>query len=323
MASERQRAANGRNGRKGGSKTDAGKQRSRGNSLKHGLSASTLVVLPQEDHHEYEAVLHGFRESYQPYDTAEEALVLRLAQAHWRSLRSRRIETGILNITAAVECNRAREIVEDCPEQLNSHNAIAVGFMTMPAERWQLYLRYDTTISRDFFRTLDALTRLQRVRQRNTRPTDKARPVPESSPRLTLTAAAGAQVSDSGIRSVSQNDTAVPCDANAGVPDADVSSACLDTLSPLEPSSSEPVNRKNTKAGTCPAIQRFLELGTLSEGRGVDIAAFDKAGAFQLIESARKKRKANAKLECMMAVREGKIINDVNGSQLSSVATQV
>ena len=58
MASERQRAANSRNGRKGGPKT--------------------------------------------------------LAQAHWRSLRSRRIETGILNITAAVECIRAREIVEDC-----------------------------------------------------------------------------------------------------------------------------------------------------------------------------------------------------------------
>ena len=89
MASERQRAANGRNARKGGPKTDAGKQRSLGNSLKHGLSASTLVVLPQEDHHEYEA--------YQPYDAAEEALVLRLAQAHWRSLRSRRIETGILS----------------------------------------------------------------------------------------------------------------------------------------------------------------------------------------------------------------------------------
>ena len=134
MGSERQRAAN---GREGGPKTDSGKQRSRRNSLKHGLSASTLVVLPQEDHYEYEAVLRGFRESYQPHDAAEEALVLRLAQAHWRSLRSRRIETGILNITAAVECIRAREIVENCPEQLNPHNAIAVGFMTMPAERWR------------------------------------------------------------------------------------------------------------------------------------------------------------------------------------------
>ena len=201
---------------------------------------------------------------------------------------------------------------------MNPHNAIAVGFMTMPAERWQMYLRYDTTISRDFFRTLDALTRLQRVRKRNTRPADKARPVPEPCPRLTLAAGAGAQVSDSGIRSVSQNDIAVPCDANAGMPDADVSSACSDTVSPLEPSSSEPVNRKNTKAGTCPAIQRFPELGTLSEGRGVDIAAFDKAGAFQLIDSARRKRMSNTKLECMVTVRYGKIVNNVNGSELSS-----
>jgi hypothetical protein len=74
------------------------------------------------------------------------------------------------------------------------------------------------------------------------------------------------------------------------MPDADVNFACSDTVSPLDPSSSEPVNRKNTKAGTCPAIQRFPELGTLSEGRGTDIAEFDKAGAFQLIDSARKKR---------------------------------
>jgi hypothetical protein len=196
---------------------------------------------------------------------------LRLAQAHWRSLRSRRIETGILNITTAVECIRAREIVEDCPEQLNPHNAIAVGFMTISAERWNMYLRYDTTISRDFFRTLDALTRSQRVRQRNTRPTDNARPVPESSPHLTLAAAAGAQLSDSGIRSVSQNDIAVHCNANPVMPDADVSSACL-----------------------------------------------AKAGVFQLIDSARKKRKANTKIECM-TVRDGEVVNDVNGSELSSV----
>ena len=161
MASERQRQANRRNGSKGGPRTEAGKQRSRGNSLKHGLTSSTLVVLPEEHQHEYEAILRGFRESFQPQDATEEALVLRLAQAHWRSLRSRRVETGMLHITAATERNRARKIVEDCPEHLNPHNAIAVGFMTGPAERWQMYLRYDAAISRDFFRTLDMLTRLQ------------------------------------------------------------------------------------------------------------------------------------------------------------------
>src|SRR5262245_38070055 len=102
MASERQLQANRRNGRLGGPKTEEGKQRSRTNSLKHGLCSCTLVVLPEEHQHEYDEVLHGFRESFQPHDAAEEALVLRLAQAHWRSLRARRIETGMLNTAASL-----------------------------------------------------------------------------------------------------------------------------------------------------------------------------------------------------------------------------
>jgi hypothetical protein len=199
MASERQRQANRRNGSKGGPKTEAGKQRSRENSLKHGLSSSTLVVLPEEHEHEYEAILCGFRESFKPHDATEEALVLRLAQAHWRSLRSRRVETGILHITAATERKRAREIVEDCPGRLNPHNAIAVGFMTSPAERWQMYLRYDGAISREFFRTLDTLTRLQQARQ------------PKKPSQEPVIAAAAGATSDFGIRSVSQI-SAAPAD---------------------------------------------------------------------------------------------------------------
>jgi hypothetical protein len=165
MASQRQIEANRANGAKGGPKTEAGKERSRLSSLKHGLTSSTLVVLPEEHQHEYEEVLQGFRESFKPADAAEEALVLRLAQAHWRSLRSRRVETAILHVTAKTMCGRARETVEKCPENLNPHEAIAVGFMAMPAEHWQQYLRYDTTISRDFFKTLDALQKLQRTRK--------------------------------------------------------------------------------------------------------------------------------------------------------------
>src|SRR5688572_5721439 len=99
MASPRQLAANRANGAKGGPKTEAGKQQSRLSSLKHGLTASTLVVLPEEDEHEYKEVLRGFHESFLPANPAEAALVLRLAQAHWRSLRSRCVETGIYNIT--------------------------------------------------------------------------------------------------------------------------------------------------------------------------------------------------------------------------------
>jgi hypothetical protein len=166
MASLRQIAANRRNGRLGGPKTEAGKERSRANSIKHGLTSSTLVVLPEEDEAEYREVLRGFRASFNPQDEGEDALVLRLAQAHWRTLRSRRVETGIFAIGANVERARARETVENCPEHLNPHEAIAVGFMTRSPELWQTYLRYDNTISRDFFRTLDALMKLQRIRDR-------------------------------------------------------------------------------------------------------------------------------------------------------------
>jgi len=61
-------------------------------------------------------------------------------------------------------------------------------------------------------------------------------------------------------------------------------------------------------------IKRFPELGTLSEGAGADIAVFDlKSGVFALIDSAQKKLLANQKLECLMTVRAGKIVKDVDG----------
>jgi hypothetical protein len=60
MPSERQREANRRNGRKGGPKTEAGKQSSGLNTLKHGLTSTTLVVLPEEHEHEYEEVSAAF-----------------------------------------------------------------------------------------------------------------------------------------------------------------------------------------------------------------------------------------------------------------------
>jgi dihydroorotase len=72
------------------------------------------------------------------------------------------------------------------------------------------------------------------------------------------------------------------------------------------------------------AIRRFPELGTLTQGRGADIAVFElRTGTFQLIDSARKKMQANKKLECVMTVREGKIVSDVNGLSFPLWSTQI
>lgn len=62
------------------------------------------------------------------------------------------------------------------------------------------------------------------------------------------------------------------------------------------------------------AIKRFPELGTLGEGRDADIAVFElQSGVFALIDSAQKKLLANRKLECVLTVRGGKVVHDVNG----------
>ncbi len=80
-----------------------------------------------------------------------------------------------------------------------------------------MYLRYDGAISRDFFHTLDALMRLQRARQR-TNPDPKplvaaagsGAPLSRQSEQPAASECASksngaAELSDSGIRSVSQN----------------------------------------------------------------------------------------------------------------------
>jgi dihydroorotase len=62
------------------------------------------------------------------------------------------------------------------------------------------------------------------------------------------------------------------------------------------------------------AIRRFPELGTLGEGRTADIAVFDlKSGVFALTDSWGTKRMANRKLECVLTVRDGKLVYDLNG----------
>src|SRR5688500_5586155 len=112
------------------------------------------------------------------------------------------------SVTANAQRRYVGETVENCPDPhtLNPHEAIAVAFMTFPAERWQQYMRYDTTISRDFFKTLDALQKLQRTRERR-KPVEQAFQA-ATSPFLG-TYLPEPPLSESGIRSLSQNSSAV------------------------------------------------------------------------------------------------------------------
>lgn len=85
--SERQRIANIENAQQStGPKTEAGKQASSMNSLRHGVFAKT-VVMPGEDAEVYHALLTGLVDSLRPVGALEHVLVEKVAVAFWRSRR--------------------------------------------------------------------------------------------------------------------------------------------------------------------------------------------------------------------------------------------
>ena len=100
MTSYRQVAANRRNAIEStGPKTEVGKQRSRCNALRHGLTAET-VVAALEDAEDYKAFEAAITADYDAQSAVERELVLRLASVLWRLRRATTMETGLFEIQA-------------------------------------------------------------------------------------------------------------------------------------------------------------------------------------------------------------------------------
>jgi hypothetical protein len=96
MASDAQIRANRKNAQRStGARTPEGKQRSKFNALKHGLT-SVHVVLPWEEDMHYQELRGVLLQQYQPENATETFLVDQVAQNWWRLNRARRVETGTL-----------------------------------------------------------------------------------------------------------------------------------------------------------------------------------------------------------------------------------
>ena len=78
-----------------GPRTEAGKQRSSFNALRHGLTAVS-PVLPSEDPAAYEAHRRGFFDEYKPATPTESQLVQELVDTSWRLNRIPALEAGAL-----------------------------------------------------------------------------------------------------------------------------------------------------------------------------------------------------------------------------------
>src|SRR5260370_14096919 len=96
----RQIEANRRNALKStGPKTAAGKEQSRRNAVRHGLTAETVIGMLEdaEDYRQFEAAVIS---DYDAQSAVERELVLRLASLLWRLRRATTMETRLFEIQA-------------------------------------------------------------------------------------------------------------------------------------------------------------------------------------------------------------------------------
>src|SRR3954453_15719477 len=111
MTSFKQIEANRRNAcHSTGPITEDGKQRSRQNAVRHGLTAET-VISPLEDAEDYRAFEAAIIADYDAQSAVDRELVLRLASPLWRIRRATTMETGLFEIQAKhlLEFRRTRD----------------------------------------------------------------------------------------------------------------------------------------------------------------------------------------------------------------------
>jgi hypothetical protein len=129
MSSLKQIEANRRNALKStGPTTPEGKQRSRCNAVRHGLTAET-VIAALEDCEDYQAFEAAVISDYDAQSAVERELVLRLASVLWRLRRATGIETALFESVTGPRQNDARP-----------SSATVVGIADV-SERHPLFLR--------------------------------------------------------------------------------------------------------------------------------------------------------------------------------------
>jgi hypothetical protein len=96
MATEKQREASRRNARKStGPRTVEGKDRSKYNAVKHGMTAKT-PILPGEDEGAFTKRVDSWKDDLRPRGAVEDFLVERAARISWQLDRVERAHTARL-----------------------------------------------------------------------------------------------------------------------------------------------------------------------------------------------------------------------------------
>jgi hypothetical protein len=140
-------------------RTEAGKQRSSLNALRHGLTGQT-VVLPTEDHSAYQRHSQSFLDEHQPKGATETQLVQSLIDTSWRQNRAAAVETNLFSLGITEMEDRIQANHSDDETAL----AMARAFREHTRAFSQISM-YSQRLARQFERTLELLLKIQDERR--------------------------------------------------------------------------------------------------------------------------------------------------------------
>jgi hypothetical protein len=144
-----------------GPRTEAGKQRSKLNALRHGLTGQT-VVLPTEDLSAYQRHSKSFLDEYQPQGATETQLTQSLIDTSWRMNRAAAVENNLLSL-GIIE--HEFDIHTENP-QAHAALAMALAFRENSRALSNISIQSQRLV-RQFERTLVLLRQLQADRRAN------------------------------------------------------------------------------------------------------------------------------------------------------------
>jgi hypothetical protein len=139
-----------------GPKTEAGKQRSSLNALRHGLTGQT-IVLPSDDLEAYQQHIQCFETEYHPKGATEAQLVQSLADSAWRQNRVCALENNLLTLGIA------QNVTDQATDQVSTALAIAAALDSQTRALANLSI-HGQRLARQFERTLALLRELQTIR---------------------------------------------------------------------------------------------------------------------------------------------------------------
>ena len=149
-----------------GPKTEAGKQRTRLNAYRHGLTGQ-ICLLTADEHQAFDQHCTGIRESLEPVGALEIELAQSIAEDHWRLKRARAIESGIFAAgqQGLLGFNFGVATTEDPAQLLLEDTLIQARTWLAQSGNFQLLALYEQRIHRAIEKNMAQLRTLRAERQ--------------------------------------------------------------------------------------------------------------------------------------------------------------